>query len=136
MTTLRAFDRPRLWLAMAWVLVAAIVLLSLLPPAQLRQISVPNWNDKLGHFIAYFALSAWYAQLYGSGRAMARQLVFCLLLGLAMEGLQSLTVSRTADWRDMVANAAGVFAGGSTWFTALAGVLQRWDRSRRSRARL
>ena len=125
---LRRFERPRLWRALGWLLVALIVLLSLTPPLHLQQLDMPTWNDKVGHFIAYFALSAWYAQLYASGRAMMVRVLFCLVLGLSMEGLQSLTATRSADWRDMIANAVGVLCGGLTWFTAFALALQRWDR--------
>ena len=126
--SLRRFARPRLWIALAWAIVAAIIVFSLMPPLQLQQWNAPTWNDKLGHFIAYFTLSAWYAQMYDSARDMRHRIAFCLFLGAAMEGLQSLTDTRSADWRDMIANAAGVLCGGSLWFTRFAGMLQRWDR--------
>jgi VanZ family protein len=112
----------------AWLLVIVIVVLSLLPPLQLQQFGAPTWNDKAGHFLAYFTLSAWYAQLYDSAADMRRRVVFCLLLGAAMEGLQSLTATRSADWRDMVANGVGVMLGSALWLTPMAGTLQRWDR--------
>lgn len=65
-------------------------------------------SDKLGHFVAYFALA-----LLGAGMVapatvpwiMAR----ALILGLALEAAQALlTESRTADWADALANATGV----------------------------
>lgn len=126
--SLRRFSRPRVWLSVAWLLVVTIAVLSLMPPLQLQQFGAPAWNDKLGHFLAYFALSAWYAQLYDSAAEMRRRLVFCLLLGAALEGLQSLTATRSADWRDMVANAAGVVSGAALWLTPMASVLSDWDR--------
>jgi VanZ family protein len=124
----RRFAHPRLWRLLAWLIVTVIVVLSLMPPLQLQSWDMPSWNDKVGHFFAYFVLSAWYAQLYGSARAMRHRIIFCLALGAALEGLQSLTETRSADWRDMVANSVGVMCGGLTWFTGLAGTLQRWDR--------
>jgi VanZ family protein len=125
---MRGFSRPRRWQILGWLLVTVIVVLSLAPPLQLQPLGAPSWNDKAGHFLAYFALSAWYAQLYDSAVEMRRRLVFCLLLGAAMEGLQSLTATRSADWRDMVANGIGVVLGGSLWLTPMAGLLLRWDR--------
>jgi VanZ family protein len=125
---MREFSRPRQWRMLGWSLVTVIVVLSLAPPLQLEPFGAPSWNDKVGHFLAYFALSAWYAQLYDSAVDMRRRLVFCLLLGAVMEGLQSLTATRSADWRDMVANSAGVVFGGSLWLTPMAGLLLRWDR--------
>ena len=126
--SLRRFARPQLWQWLAWLLIAAIALLSLMPPLQLQSWGAPSWNDKLGHFLAYFTLSAWYAQLYDSAREMRHRMLFCLLLGAALEGLQSLSSTRSADWRDLLANGAGVIVGGLTWFTAMARALQRWDR--------
>jgi VanZ family protein len=126
--SLRRFERPRLWLSLAWSIVTVIVVLSLIPPLHLEPYGAPTWNDKVGHFLAYFALGAWYAQLYDGASDMRRRLLFCLLLGAAMEGLQSLTATRSADWRDMLANAAGVLCGGATWLTPMATALQRWDR--------
>ncbi len=127
--SLRRFARPKLWQWLAWLLIAAIVVLSLMPPLHLQAWGAPSWNDKLSHFLAYFLLSAWYAQLYDSAREMRLRVLFCLALGAAIEGLQSLTGTRSADWRDMLANGTGVIFGGLTWFTSLAGALQRWDRS-------
>ena len=124
---MRAFARPHRWLLLLWLLIAFIAVLSLAPTGQLKQIGVPDWNDKLGHFTAYFVLSAWCAQLYASGRAMLRSVLFCLLLGLSLEALQSLTATRSAEWRDMLANTLGVIAGGMTWFSGFAGSLLRLD---------
>jgi VanZ family protein len=126
--SLRAFARPLLWQAVAWLLVALIVVLSLSPPLNLQQWSAPSWNDKVGHFLAYFTLAAWYAELCGSASAMRRRLLFCVLLGAALELLQGLTPARSPDWRDLVANIAGALAGAALWFTPAAQWLQRWDR--------
>lgn len=128
--SLRPFRRPLLWRSIGWLIVAGIVVLSLMPPLQLESLGAPSWNDKLGHFIAYFVLSAWYAELCASRRSLQIRVVFCLLLGLAMEGLQSLTDTRSADWRDVLANTAGVLGGAALWFTPVGSALQRWEQLR------
>lgn len=128
---MRSFLRPQLWLLCAWLLVAVITVLSLMPPLHLEELGAPTWNDKVGHFLAYFTLSAWCAQLYQSAPALRNRLLLCLALGATMEGLQSLTSTRSADWYDMLANTIGVSIGGLSWFTPMAGWLQRWDRAKR-----
>jgi VanZ family protein len=90
---------------MVAVLTAAIVIGSLVP------IGIPGvefGSDKFGHLFSYFVLA-----LMGAGLVAAERvwivMLRCLLLGLALEIAQGLWVeSRQADWRDMVANAAGV----------------------------
>ncbi len=128
--SLKPFLRPQLWQAIGWLIVVGIVVLSLMPPLQLESLGAPSWNDKFGHFIAYFVLSAWYAQLCATRRSMLLRVGFCLLLGLTMEALQSLTDTRSADWRDMLANCVGVLGGSALWFTSLGGVLLRWEQGR------
>ena len=65
-------------------------------------------GDKFGHFFAYLALA-----LAGAGIVPADRvwivMLRCLLLGLALEIVQGLWLeARQADWRDMLANTAGV----------------------------
>lgn len=90
---------------MTAALAAIIVFASLLP------FHVPGaavGGDKFGHLFAYLALA-----LFGAGIVEAERvwvvMLRCLLLGLALEIAQGLWVeSRQADWRDMLANTAGV----------------------------
>ena len=61
---LRAFHRPRVWLAVwafGWVL---CVVLSLVSPVA---IDAPSGSDKFGHLLAYFVLTAWAVQLFATG---------------------------------------------------------------------
>lgn len=101
--TTKAFRR--LWIAIIFLGVSAIVAASLLPmPSELLE----GGSDKLRHFLAYFALT-----LFSSGIVARERLwllvVRCLLLGLALEAAQALlTVTRQADWADVAANAAGI----------------------------
>lgn len=123
--SLRDFRRPRLWLGVwifGWVL---CVVLSLMPPVQLGG---PPDSDKLGHFLAYFTLSAWAVQIFRTRRAQFVAALSLILLGVAMEFAQAtLTTTRLGDPYDALANTLGVLAGFALTFTPLAHALYRLD---------
>ena len=89
-------------------------------------------SDKFGHWFMYFVLA-----LAGSGIVAPERvwivMLRCLLLGAALEVAQELwTKDRDGDWRDMLANGAGVFAawlivrnGRSNWARHIEGWLLR-----------
>ncbi|MEW6677543.1 MAG: VanZ family protein [Pseudomonadota bacterium] len=94
-----------LWLICGWLLVAAVVYLSLTgnpPDTGIRS------GDKLGHLLAYLSLMAWWGQL--SSRH-GRLLVVFIAMGALLEGLQSLTPVRQPGLLDMAANASGALLG-------------------------
>jgi VanZ family protein len=98
----------RAWLAASVLVVAAVVVASLAPGSQG---SNTGQLDKLGHFLAYAALAAWFGGLVARGRywAVARGRA---LLGIGLEVLQeAVALNRTGDPRDVVANVIGVAAG-------------------------
>lgn len=78
-----------------------------------------NLSDKILHSSAYMVLM-WVWMMTLKQRGLSRS-VFVLLIGLALfgivvEGLQaSLTESRTADWKDVVANFIGLIMGMTTF---------------------
>jgi len=123
--TLREFRRPRLWLGVwifGWLL---CIVLSLTSPIQLGG---PPDSDKLGHFLAYFTLSAWAVLLFKTRRAQFLAAVSLILLGLAMELAQAtLTTTRLGDPRDALANTLGVLAGLALTLTPLSKSLLRLD---------
>lgn len=123
---LRPFARPRLWLGVwiaGWL---ACVVLSLLPSVPLPD--VPD-SDKVGHFLAYFTLSAWAVGLFASRRAHLLAALALVGLGVAMELAQaSLTTVRMGDIRDALANTLGVAAGLALTFTPAARFLHHLDR--------
>ena len=94
-----------LWLGSIWLLVLIIIVASLLPIAVTE---TPGGADKLGHFISYLLLALFGAGIVPAERipvVMARVFVF----GLVLEAAQAvLTVSRSAEWADVIANTAGV----------------------------
>ena len=58
---MRDFRRPRLWLGL-WVLGWGLcIALSLLPAVPLPG---PEGSDKVGHFLAYFTLTAWAVAIF------------------------------------------------------------------------
>ncbi|MEX1993563.1 MAG: hypothetical protein WD929_02785 [Steroidobacteraceae bacterium] len=97
----------RLWIVGIVLAVVVVVAASLLPiPERARA----GGTDKLGHFIAYFAL-----MLLGAGIVPPARLwqvaMRCLLLGVGLEFAQALlTDTRQADWADLLANGAGILA--------------------------
>ncbi len=124
--TLRPFARPRLWLGV-WVFGWALCIgLSLLPPITLDG---PPDSDKIGHFLAYFILSAWAVSIFRTRRAQALAALSLVLLGLGVEWAQAnLTTTRQGDLRDALANTLGIALGFALGFTPLARVLEHIDR--------
>jgi VanZ family protein len=95
----------RLWIGMIAALTAIIVLASVTP------YQVPGaelGGDKIGHFFAYLALALAGAVIVPAERVWI-VILRCLLLGFALEIVQGLWLeARQADWRDLLANTAGV----------------------------
>ena len=91
-------------LAGFWGCAVAVLVLALAPDAGAQHF---GWGwDKANHAFAFAVLCllgtvAW-------PRRTLRLLAALLAYGVAIELLQSLTAGRHADWRDMVANAAGL----------------------------
>ena len=102
----------RLWQAAGWLIVAAIVYFSLFQAA--APVALAG-GDKLGHFLAYGGLMAWWSQLHASAAARFRLALACIALGAAMELAQGLTPDRFPEWLDLAANSAGVLIG---WLAA------------------
>jgi hypothetical protein len=99
----------RLWRALGWLIVAAIIVVTLVPePESLREL---DYNDKLGHLIAYGLLMLWFAQLYGGAQERLRYGVAFVALGIALEFCQGALGYRSFDYADMLANALGVGSG-------------------------
>lgn len=63
-------------------------------------------GDKLGHFLVYFGLMSWFAQLY---HRSAHHGLLCVFVGMgvALEILQGQTGYRMFEYADMLANSTG-----------------------------
>ena len=97
--------------ALAWRLafggcVLAVLVLALAP----TDVPMPTTGwDKSNHLLA-FSVMALLGQRAYPGRTMA-VLAGLLAYGVLIEVLQSFTPHRSADWHDVVADAAGLAAG-------------------------
>ncbi len=95
------------WIASIWLLVAVIVTGSLVPDLGPLAIGI---SDKVEHFTAYFALSSLCSAVVTADR-LPWVMASVLLLGMSVEAAQALlTVTRTGDWADVLANTCGVVA--------------------------
>lgn len=103
------FSRPGLWRFLGWALVLTVIYLSLTPKPPSTDL---QFGDKIGHVAAYAALMGWWLQIHRRPERLA--LIF-VLMGLALELLQSLGGARTGDVFDMAANSLGVGLG---WLSA------------------
>lgn len=100
----------KLWLFAGYLLVAFIFYLSLTPKPPTFNTSI-DFIDKIGHFSAYFILMFWFAQIYFTNRQRLTCVVLFLIMGSAIEVVQSFQVTRSFEFMDMVANTTGVAAG-------------------------
>jgi VanZ family protein len=94
------------WFAAGFVLVLAVVVMSLLPRelAEDTLVRLPG-----GHVIAYFVLAFWFAGLVERDRQFV-VVEALLVLGTLLELAQGLVPGRTVDGLDLAANAAGLLA--------------------------
>jgi VanZ family protein len=112
-----------LWLSIGWLLVAAVFYTSLAPSG------VPTMaphSDKVGHFLAYFVLALWFAQLYNTRGRMGWAIAF-IGMGVLLECLQTFIASRTFDVVDLLANTVGVLSGWALGSIAGANFLARFE---------
>lgn len=95
----------RIWIAGIVVLVAAIVAGSLTPQ---QVIPIERFSDKLGHYLAYFALALAVSGI-STPQRLWRSMLGCFLLGASLELAQAaFTEHRSAEWGDLAANTAGI----------------------------
>ena len=116
---------PRWWSGLWIAAIAIVVVLSLAPSVPMPD--VPD-GDKLGHFLAYFALAAAAVQLYARWPALLGAGIGLVLLGIGLEYAQgALTETRMQDPADALANTLGVIAGLATRLTPMRDLLLRID---------
>ncbi len=101
-----ALNKPVLWAALGWALIAGVVAGSLLSIPAMPP--VPG-SDKTLHLVSYGLLMYWWGMAQPHRRLA--WLAALPLLGAALEGLQSLTPDRQMEWADAVANTLGVGLG-------------------------
>jgi len=118
---------PYLWLSIGVFLVLSVVFVSLTPPpphtGHFRN------SDKVGHFVAYMAMTFWFVQIYANNLIRLRIALAFVILGVAIECLQRLSGFRTFEYADMAANATGVLCALILAQTPLSKALSAVERS-------
>ncbi|MGH8728613.1 MAG: VanZ family protein [Burkholderiales bacterium] len=117
----------RVWRALGWLMVTAIVVVTLIPPPD--RIPTFAYSDKLAHFSAYGLLMLWFAQLYATRQARMWHAALFVAMGIALEFCQGALGYRSFEYADMLANALGVFGGGILAATGGFNFLPRLDRA-------
>ena len=123
--TQASYRYRRIWLLLGWGMVAAIVVLSLIPV----EVDLSEGRDKLAHFAAYGGLSFWFGMIFGRRGLQLGIAVGFAAMGVALEFLQGLTDYRSFEIADMVANAGGAGLGWCLAQTPLRSALtlaERW----------
>ena len=118
--------RP-LWFAIGMALIMLVVYLSLTSSPIDTGLDFP-YQDKLYHAFAYFVLMAWFGQIYHTTLQRSIFAVLFVVLGLAMEYMQSFDPKRMAEFADMVANTTGVLIGYMLTATTFKNVLLNIER--------
>ena len=105
----RPLTRRSLWLAGGWLLVVAVIALSLWPRLPRVDIGLEHL-DKIGHATAYAALMAWFGFIY---QRHSHAIIFALLvvMGIALEGAQHALGYRQFELLDVGANTLGITIG-------------------------
>jgi VanZ family protein len=119
------FRFPKLWFTVGWLLILAVIFLSLWP--KLPESPTFKHSDKLAHLTAYSILTLWFANMY---RQRSRHLLLgatLIALGMCLELLQGLTEYRTFSYGDILANSSGVLLGLLLAGTNLSSTLMHLD---------
>lgn len=97
----------KLWLSIGWLMVFLLCYFSLIsnPPEIKFDL---KYFDKVRHFIAYFILMFWFAQLYKTSKSRLFYFVFFIVMGVILEILQGMGGVRYFEYNDMLANSLGV----------------------------
>ena len=101
------FRYQKFWLAMGYALVTMVIYLSVTSNPPDPGIKIPFF-DKIGHTLAYFSLMVWFAQIYHQKKQRLIYALVFVVMGAAMEYVQSFDPARMAEFADMVANTSGV----------------------------
>lgn len=94
-----------LWLGAGIAATLLGAFLALRPPTQFLPASI---GDKLLHALSYVAMGLWFGALF-QRQHLVRVALALFGFGLLIEALQAaMPFGRSADWRDVVANSAGI----------------------------
>ena len=123
MNARQGLQLSRLWYLVGATLLLLVCVLSLIPPPQ---IDVAG-GDKFSHLLAYLLLAGWFSLLVRRPRSLLWVILGISAYGIFIEGLQSLTAYRYAEWGDVLANSLGAVIGILCYFTPLTRILRLID---------
>jgi VanZ family protein len=112
------------WAAIGWLGVGTALVLSLWPHGVPLPFHV--W-DKFQHVGGYFILTSWFLGICRRER-YGRVALACFVLGVAIELLQGLTPTRSAELGDVFANSIGIAAALLLAWLGLGGWAARLER--------
>ena len=119
----------RAWRAVSIVLLL-LVLVAMLMPAiwmDVDRVRLDAWlenADKWAHGAAFLVLTVWFAGQYRP-RSYWRLALGLLAFGALIELFQGAVGYRSAEWLDLIANAAGILAGLAVAWLGMGGWCQR-----------
>ena len=111
-----------MWRTIGGLLLVAVVIASLIPIDQPLEVS---GVDKFEHLLAYGALMYWWGMV--SPGSQLRWAMFLPVLGLGLELAQMNMPGRFMEWRDAIANLAGVLLAWMLLRTRAGNLLDRLD---------
>ena len=122
------------WRVLCWWLLAVVVTLTLIPEPDGSVIGF-QVNDKVAHFVCYFALACGFGCLR-LGLRLFWPMLLLMLLGVLLEVVQLLSMyGRMFDPWDMLANSVGVFLGAIMMLTPLSHAFLWFERALDNNAR-
>jgi VanZ family protein len=99
----------RLWLVIGWLLLIFVIWITLTPSPPTELQTIPHL-DKTGHFLAYVALTGWFAAVLPGRKWLTTLTVAFILMGGALEILQGFT-GRDPSWFDWLIDSGGAVLG-------------------------
>lgn len=102
----------KLWKGIGYLLVGIVIVLSVVSPSSNPELF--RINDKVGHFLAYFALMGWFAQYHERADYKYLAIIF-IGQGIALEIVQTFLPDRMGDLFDILTNTTGVLMA---WYLA------------------
>jgi len=122
---MRQLRLKNVWLLFGWLLLVAIVYVSLTPAPPETDFEI---NDKVLHFVMYFLLTTWFAQIFSPGKRLVIYALAFFAMGVVLEFGQGLSDERTTSLLDALANGAGIVTGLLLALTPLALTLECFER--------
>lgn len=96
----------RLWISVGVLLLLAVAISSIITlPQPLKAIML---QDKVAHTLAYASLMGWFSQIYRHDLTRLILAIGLVAMGVGIEFIQGMTLTRQFDVLDMVANTSGV----------------------------